>query len=214
MRKILIPGLLFFMIVSLISCAGATNAERQTKHGVLIGAGTGALLGQAIGGSTEGTILGAGLGAMLGGIAGHQVGAYIDRQEQELRNAVADTEFASVRRIEDTLIATFRSDIFFEYNSSALLPGAYVEIKRVTEVLNSYPQTSITIEGHTDTRGTMEYNQRLSEKRAMAVKNMLLQYGVHPRRIRTVGFGETQPISSNHAINRRVNIVINPIEQG
>jgi len=214
MRKLLALSFLTFTIISVISCAGATNAERQTKHGILIGAGTGALLGNALGRSTEATILGAGLGAALGGIAGHQVGTYMDRQEQELRYAMADAESASVQRMHDTLVATFRSDILFEYNSSSLMPGAYTEIGRVAEVLKSYPQTSITIEGHTDTRGSMEYNQSLSERRAIAVKNAIVQNGVDPRRIRIVGFGEMQPISPSHTVNRRVNIVINPIRRG
>ena len=70
------------------------------------------------------------------------------------------------------------------------------------------------MEGHTDTKGSEEYNQRLSERRAQAVANALTQRGVDPQRIETVGYGETQPISSTDAMNRRVEVVIIPVQQG
>jgi outer membrane protein OmpA-like peptidoglycan-associated protein len=81
-------------------------------------------------------------------------------------------------------------------------------------VLNNYPQTTIRVEGHTDATGPENYNQRLSEKRAETVKDALIQKAVDPRRINAVGYGESQPISSDNAMNRRVNIVIAPTQQG
>ena len=69
-------------------------------------------------------------------------------------------------------------------------------------------------EGHTDTRGSEVYNQQLSQRRAEAVKQALVQRGVDPTRIQAIGYGETQPVSSSDAMNRRVNIVIDPIRQG
>jgi outer membrane protein OmpA-like peptidoglycan-associated protein len=98
----------------------------------------------------------------------------------------------------------------FDSDSSALKPGAYTEIARVADVLNRYPQTTIRVEGHTDSKGSEGYNQTLSEKRALAVKSALTQRGVDPTRIQTVGFGESQPISSDDAMNRSVVIVIIP----
>jgi outer membrane protein OmpA-like peptidoglycan-associated protein len=195
----------------LFSCAGPTQQQRGAKTGVLIGAATGALLGQAIGRDTEATLLGTGIGALVGGLAGHQIGAYMDRQEQALRAAIGASEAASIQRTQNVLTATFKSDLFFDFDSSTLKPGAYAEIGRVADVLNSYPQTTIRVEGHTDATGSEAYNQQLSEKRAEAVKRALTQRGVDPRRIQTVGFGESQPISSSNAVNRRVNIVIIPI---
>jgi outer membrane protein OmpA-like peptidoglycan-associated protein len=103
--------------------------------------------------------------------------------------------------------------MFFDYDSDRLKPGAYNELNRITNVLNQYPQTTILVEGHTDSRGSDQYNQQLSERRAQSVKNALVQQGVDPRRIEAVGYGESQPISSSDAMNRRVNIVINPVRQ-
>ncbi len=214
------------MVLTLLSCAGASRQDKGTGIGAGTGAGIGAILGQAIGRSTEATVIGAAIGAMAGGIAGNQVGAYMDRQERELRNAlaaaeaaaiqrtndaVAASQAASVQRTDDVLTATFRSEVLFEFDSSMLKPGAYVELTRVAAVLNKYSDTTIVVEGHTDAKGSEVYNQQLSERRAQAVKNALVQMGVSPHRIQAVGYGESQPVSSNDAMNRRVNIVIQPV---
>jgi outer membrane protein OmpA-like peptidoglycan-associated protein len=193
------------------SCAGPTHQQRGAKTGVLIGAAGGAILGQVIGRNTEATLLGAGIGAAVGGLSGHQIGAYMDRQEQELRAALAASEAASIQRTQDVLTATFQSEVMFDFDSATLKPGAYAEIGRVANVLNRYPQTTIRVEGHTDSKGSEQYNQDLSQRRAQAVKDALTQRGVDSRRIQTIGFGESQPISSSDAMNRRVNIVIIPI---
>lgn len=214
MKKTVSTFVILVLSMTLFSCAGATRQQKGTAAGAAIGAGIGAGLGQAIGGDTEGTLIGAGIGAVLGGIAGNQIAAYMDRQEQALRDAMAESDAVNIQRTQDVLTATFKGDIFFDLDSSTLKPGAYSEIDRVSNVLNNYPQTTIRVEGHTDSTGPEDYNQRLSEKRAEAVKSALIQRGVDPRRIQAVGYGESQPISSNSAMNRRVGIVITPIRQG
>jgi outer membrane protein OmpA-like peptidoglycan-associated protein len=81
-------------------------------------------------------------------------------------------------------------------------------------VLRKYNQTQIEVAGHTDTTGSEEYNQQLSVRRADAVKNALIQQGINPARIVAIGYGESQPISSDNAMNRRVEIVIIPVTSG
>ena len=201
-------------MMTLLSCAGATRQQKGTATGAAIGGVIGAGLGQAIGRDTKGTLIGAGIGAALGGIAGNQIAAYMDRQEQELRGAMAESDAVNIQRTQDVLSATFKGDIFFDVNSSTLKPGAYSEIDRISNVLNNYPETTIRVEGHTDSTGPADYNQRLSEKRAETVKNALVQRAVDSRRITAFGYGESQPISSDNATNRRVSIVIVPIQQG
>jgi outer membrane protein OmpA-like peptidoglycan-associated protein len=214
MKKIISLFVGFVLVTFLFSCAGPTQQERGTRTGALIGSAAGAILGQAIGRNTVATILGAGIGAAIGGITGNQIGAYMDRQEQELRAAMAQSEAASIQRTQNVLTATFKSEVLFDFDSSTLKPGAYSEMDRVARILNNFPQTMIRVEGYTDSKGSDAYNQALSERRAIAVKNALTHRGVDPARIQTVGYGKSQPISSNDAMNRRVNIVIIPIQAG
>ncbi len=214
MKKNIIIVLSLLVFMSFFSCATLQNNQQQgTAVGAGVGAGVGAILGQAIGRDTESTLIGAGIGAALGGIAGNQIGRYMDLQEQELRNAVAASEAASIRREQDILRATFKGEAYFDTDSSNLKPGAYAELQRISDVLNKYPQTTIEIGGHTDTRGTEQYNQMLSSRRAESVKNALIQNGVSPARMVAIGYGESRPISSSHAVNRRVEIIIAPIRQ-
>ena len=214
-RHVLTLCLCLCLAVCLGACATPANKQQQgTAVGAATGAGLGAILGQVIGGDTEGTLIGAGIGAAVGGIAGNRIGAYMDQQEQALRQAVAQSEATSVQRDRDVLRATFDSEVLFDFDSSTIKPGGQTEIARVADVLNQYPQTTIRVEGHTDASGPEEYNQKLSERRAQAVKNALMQQGVEDWRITTVGYGESQPISSSPAMNRRVTVVIEPIRKG
>lgn len=213
MKKLITWVIILAFATILQACAGATHQESKTKTGVLVGAGVGAAAGQAIGRDTKGTLIGAALGAAIGGIAGNRVGAYMDRQEQDLRNAIAASEAASIQRNQDVLTATFKSDYLFDFDSATLKPGAYAEVDRVANVLAQYPETIIRVEGHTDTKGNEQYNQMLSERRAEAVKAAIIQRGVDPSRIETVGYGESQPVSSVDALNRRVAVVIIPVQR-
>ena len=215
MKKSVITLFGILVFISFFSCASMnTGQEKGTAVGAGVGAGVGAILGQAIGGNTESTLIGAGIGAALGGIAGNQIGKYMDLQEQELRDAMAASQAASIRREQDVLRATFKGEAFFDFNSTALKPGGYAELERMAQVLNKYPQTTIEIGGHTDIRGSEEYNQTLSLKRAESVRDALMQNGVAPDRMQTIGYGESLPISSDHVMNRRVEIVIVPVRQG
>lgn len=200
------------LTLSLSSCASLnTNQKQGTAIGAGVGAGVGAALGQVIGRDHQSTLWGAGIGAAVGGLAGNQIGNYMDHQERELRNVMAASEASSIRRSQDVLVATFKGETYFAHNSTVLKPGGYQEITRIASVLTKYPQTRIQVAGHTDQRGSEQYNQQLSLKRAEAVKNALVQQGVHPSRINTRGFGESFPISSNYAQNRRVEVTIIPM---
>jgi outer membrane protein OmpA-like peptidoglycan-associated protein len=124
---------------------------------------------------------------------------------------MASSDAASIRRSEDVLVATFKGETFFNHDSAVLLPGGYSEISRLAGTLNKYNQTQIEVGGHTDSTGPEQYNQQLSMRRAEAVTNALIQQGINPARIRTVGYGESRPISSDPAMNRRVEITIIPM---
>jgi outer membrane protein OmpA-like peptidoglycan-associated protein len=225
MKKLIIIAALFALTVS--GCA--TKAQTGALVGTGVGAAVGAGLGQAIGRSTSATLIGAAAGAVAGGLVGTAIGNYMDKQEADMRQALANAEAASIqrehqvleeagRRDVEVLTVTFKSDFLFAVNSSTLLAGAYDEINRVADVLNRYPQTNIVISGHTDSTGSEQYNQRLSERRADSVKNALVGMGVDPYRMTTVGFGKSKPIASNanesgRQLNRRVELRIIPQQQ-
>ena len=217
MKKIYVVGLALTLLLS-GGCANMNNMGKGATYGTAGGAAAGALLGQAIGGNTKATLLGMAAGALIGGVAGTGVGYMMDKQEQDMRNALAQSEAIAVQREGNVLALTFRSDFTFAVNSSTIRPGLNNELARVAQVLNAYPQTTLTVAGHTDSTGSEEYNQTLSQKRAESVKNALVQRGVAAYRINAVGYGESQPVGDNETEfgrqqNRRVEVRINPVEQ-
>lgn len=215
MKKLIVTGVVIVLSATVFSCASVqTSQERGTAVGAGTGAAVGAILGQVIGRDTESTLIGAGIGAALGGLTGNQVGKYMDLQERELRHAMAASESASIRREQDILRATFKSEAYFDFDSSRLKPGAYPELSRISDILIKYPHSRIEVAGHTDNKGSQAYNQRLSERRAQVVANQLIYNGVSAQRIMAVGYGESRPISSNDAMNRRVEILIKPVVKG
>ena len=218
MKKIYVLGLALTLLLS-GGCANMNNMGKGAAYGTAGGAAAGALLGQAIGGNTKATVLGMAVGAAIGGIAGGGIGHMMDRQEQDMRNALAQSEAIAVEREGNVLALTFKSDFTFAVNSSALRPGLYNELDRVAQILAAYPQTTILVAGHTDSTGSDEYNMKLSRQRADSVKNALVQRGVAPQRISAVGYGEGQPVGDNNTEfgrqqNRRVEVRINPTQQG
>jgi outer membrane protein OmpA-like peptidoglycan-associated protein len=207
------------IIAVLIACAFClAGCATKTKTGAAVGAGVGTVLGAGIGyaiGGSKGAAIGAGTGLAVGTLAGMGIGRYMDKQEQDLQNAIAQSETASMKREQDILILTFKADFMFDVNSAAVKPGAQTEIARVAEVLSRYPETRIRVEGHTDSTGGEAYNQTLSERRAESVKAELVARNVLAERIQTIGFGLSKPVATNETpegrqLNRRVQVVIIP----
>jgi outer membrane protein OmpA-like peptidoglycan-associated protein len=200
-------ALLAMVLFTVVSCTpegGLSNTASGALIGTVVGAGLGAAIGSTTGHVGEGAAIGAASGALIGGVIGYA----FDKQEQKFKSMGYETS-----RSGDRLTTYFPNDVLFAYDSSELLPGAYAELQRVAGVLNSDPATSIIVEGHTDSDGTREYNQALSERRANAVRNALISYGVDPRRITAYGYGEDRPLVANDTAynkqrNRRVEIVM------
>lgn len=187
----------------------------STAIGGIGGALGGYLLGDLVGGRNDRTakILGAG----IGGLAGAGIGAYMDKQERDLRARTAGTD-VQVTREGDNLILNIPSGITFGYNSAAVQPQFQRTLDQVADTLSQYNQTFVDVYGFTDSTGSESYNQQLSERRAVSVADYLAAHGVQPARIGTRGFGESNPVASNdteagRAANRRVEIKIVPISQ-
>jgi outer membrane protein OmpA-like peptidoglycan-associated protein len=194
-----------------------TGQKRMTKagSGALIGAGAGGLLGVLLGGrdNRAETIIGAGIGA----VAGAGIGSYMDKQERELRQKTAGTGIG-VNRVGDDIVLSMPDDVTFDFNSYVLKPEFRPQLQKVAETLTSYPSTFVDVYGHTDSIGSAEVNQRLSEQRAQTVADALATMGVQRERIATKGFGFTMPVASNdteegRAKNRRVEIRLSPVTE-
>lgn len=213
---------IFLCCVLLLAGCAQTGTMTKSQKGGLLGAGggaaAGAILGQVITHDTKGTLIGAAIGAALGGAGGYGVGKMMDNQERDMRDALATSEAASVEREGNLLAVTFKGDVTFDTNSTEVRKGLYSEINRVAGILNQYPDTLIRVEGYTDSVGADTYNMDLSQRRANAVKTLLVQRGVAAGRIEVIGYGETMPVATNSTeagrqMNRRVEIKIAPKTQ-
>jgi outer membrane protein OmpA-like peptidoglycan-associated protein len=206
-RLLSLSALSTVLIFLFVACAPGGGLTK-TATGALVGGVLGAGVGAAIGSTTGNTGTGAAIGAVSGALIGGAIGYALEKQEQDLKNMGYETS-----RNGNRLTAYFPNDTLFASGSSELMPGAYAEIQRIAGVINSDPSVSVIVEGHTDSDGTRQYNQGLSERRANAVRTALISYGVDPRRITAYGYGEDRPLVPNDTgynkqRNRRVEITM------
>ena len=137
-----------------------------------------------------------------------------EKEKQELRARLLQ-QLNSILATHDSargLIASM-SDVLFKTGSFELLPGARERLAKISGIVLAYPSLHLQVEGHTDSVGSEEYNQQLSEKRAGAVRDYLVQQGISEGAIEARGFGKTDPVASNETAegrqqNRRVEMVI------
>ena len=194
-----------------------TNEQQTSK--VVIGSGTGALIG-AVAGVISGdnsrerrkrALLGAGLGAITGG----SIGYYMDVQEAKLRQELSGTG-VSVTRDGDNIILNMPANITFDVGSYSIKSQFFDVLNSVDVVLNEYGKTLVEIMGHTDSTGERAFNQTLSEKRAKSVAQYFESRKLNTLRLATYGHGEDYPVASNdneagRKLNRRVEIVLVPV---
>jgi outer membrane protein OmpA-like peptidoglycan-associated protein len=105
------------------------------------------------------------------------------------------------------------SDVLFRSGSFELLPGARERLAKVSGIVLAYPSLHVAIEGHTDSIGSDDYNQQLSERRAQAVRDYFVQQGINSSAVEAHGYGKTEPIASNDTTegrqqNRRVELIL------
>jgi len=211
----LVAGAMLVIFVSGCTTVNPYTREEQTSKAAK-GAGIGAAAGAVIGLLTKGDKLqNALIGAGVGAIAGGGVGYYMDVQEAKLRQKLEGTG-VSVTRIGDNITLNMPSSITFASNSSDLNAQFYNALDGVSMVLKEYEKTVIEVAGHTDSSGSDQYNQSLSQRRAQSVASYLSSHGVQGTRLMTVGAGEAHPIASNDteqgkAANRRVEMTIVPV---
>ncbi len=186
----------------LTGCAGLQKTDWPTCAAV--GGVGGAALG-AIESSTwagGGALVGAGMGAAYCWVHGADEQQVAVVEEEVIVEEPVAPEPMEVVRVE--------LDVKFDFDKAQVKPESYGDIKALADFMKQYPSTTTVVEGHTDSVGSDAYNQKLSERRANAVRDVLVkQYGVEGNRVDAVGYGETRPVADNataegRAINRRV----------
>ena len=201
-------------IIGFSSCSTWNNANK-TERGAAVGVGGGAIAGGIIGKMTGNTALGALIGAAVGGGAGALIGKKMDQQAEDIKTQVPG---AKVERVDEGITVEFSSNVLFGFDSYSLTDASRQTLNSLITILNKYPDTNLEVQGHTDNKGTAEYNMGLSIKRATTVADYLKANGVTPSRITTKGYGLTAPKYSNdtedgRAQNRRVEFLITANQQ-
>ncbi len=208
MKKTMIAVTLSTFILS-----GCASDVSNTKKGAGIGAIIGALVGKGTGDNDKKRYV---WGAALGALAGSAIGNYMDKQEEAFREELADSG-VEVYREGDSIRLSIPGNITFPNDSAAIVTGFYPVLEDVAKVLNRYEKTKLSIEGHTDSVGDVNYNRQLSMQRANSVANYLQSTNVMGSRLQTLGMGESQPIANNNNAqgrqkNRRVELRIIPLQ--
>jgi outer membrane protein OmpA-like peptidoglycan-associated protein len=213
------------VVLATVVLSGCTSVDpytgQQRTSRAAYGAGIGALAGAALGALSntshskemqKNALIGAGIGALAGG----GVGSYMDHQAEALSAELRGTG-VSVTRDGNQIILNMPGNVTFPTNGSDVNGSFYPVLQSVAKVLNHYNQTLIDVQGFTDSTGSAEHNQTLSQQRANSVAAYLAGQGVMPGRMNVTGRGEAAPIASNataegRSQNRRVEIQISPYE--
>lgn len=195
---------------------GETETNSATK-GALLGALAGAAAGLATGDDAKERRKYALIGAAGGAAVGGGVGYYFDQQEAALRKELLNSGVQVERVGENQLLLRLENGIGFSSNSYQLDSSIHNTLRGVARILVEYPDTSLVIDGHTDSTGSDNTNQILSERRAESVRSFLISQGVATGRAIARGNGERYPLCSNstaqgRSCNRRVEIQILPLK--
>ena len=212
-----LAGSALLILSGCVTPESAANSKPgdNTTAGTIMGGLIGAIAGMEM--SSKGDRKkGAIVGAIVGAAAGNAIGQSLDEQAADLRRDLNNNQ-VNVTNTGSELIVTMPQDILFALDSAAVRSDLRRDLGVVAGNLQAYPNSTISIEGHTDNTGTANYNRILSQRRANAVADILVNNGVPPARLYAVGRGENEPVASNLSVtgraqNRRVEIVIRPNE--
>ena len=210
-----LAGSALLILSGCVTPESAANSKPgdNTTAGTIMGGLIGAIAGMEMSSKSD-RKKGAIVGAIVGAAAGNAIGQSLDEQAADLRRDLNNNQ-VNVTNTGSELIVTMPQDILFALDSATVRSDLRRDLGVVAGNLQAYPNSTISIEGHTDNTGTANYNRILSQRRANAVADILVNNGVPPARLYAVGRGENEPVASNlsatgRAQNRRVEIVIRP----
>lgn len=221
------------IITALLTGCAVTNQQgttakptNNTTNGAIIGAMVGAMIGLATSNHKgKRAVIGGAVGAALGGAIGYSMDEQAKQMAQELDTKVDNSKDAALNPDTDLIVSNtdnyvkimLRDSMVFETNSAIPTQDASRKIAKIADVLNTYPNTIVQVVGFTDNRGSYEYNQKLSEKRASNVGNTLYNSGI-PNLIYSKGCSFQKAIApnttkENMGLNRRVEIYLYPNQE-
>ncbi len=218
MHKNAKTALTLALALVLVAACATDDPNRRTKNGAAIGAVAGAVIGNQSS-SKNGKFVGAAVGALTGAA----VGQYMDRQQRKMEEQLAreqsNREITLTRLDEETLRLDVSSQVSFDSSSDRIKPAFESTLSKVGAVIGEYDRTAVHVIGHTDSTGSLSYNQQLSERRARSVGDALKSNGVDRRRLRVGGRGELAPSGDNttkagRSQNRRVEIFLKSVVEG
>lgn len=186
--------------------SGERQMAKSAKYGGFATV-AGGVVGALVGGK-DGALIGAGLGAAAGGGYGY----YTDVQEMKLRQSLEQERMSVTRNADNSLTVSMPSDVAFDTGSAEIKTVNYQALNTIASTVKA-SNGAMRIVGHTDSTGSLELNQRLSENRAASVANYMLAQGIAYERITTEGQAYHNPVADNstptgRAKNRRVEIIL------
>jgi len=209
-----------------VMIAGCTTLDPYTREektsnatkGAAIGAATGVAIGLISGSNSSERKKRALILGGAGALTGTGIGYYMDQQEMKLRQRLEGTG-VSVTRIGDNITLNMPGNITFAVDSADISANFYEILDSVALVLNEFKKTLVEVAGHTDSSGSEQYNQQLSQRRADSVATYLRSRKVNGERLMVIGAGEAYPVATNvtpqgRKLNRRVEITIVPLTDG
>ena len=210
-RKYITLSVCGAMLMSATTSCNSFKKLTNEQKGAIIGIGTGAAAGAAIGSKSKNPAVYAIIGSAVGGVAGVFIGKYMDKQAAKMKKDLEGV--AEVERIGEGIKLTMKSGILFGFDSYGLNQSSKDNLAKLAETLKDYEDTNILVAGHTDNVGSEDYNMKLSDRRADAVADYLSNMGVKRARMSVIGYGESAPIVDNTSEagrdkNRRVELAI------
>ncbi|MGF6698470.1 outer membrane protein OmpA-like peptidoglycan-associated protein [Paraburkholderia sp. MM5496-R1] len=202
-----------FAVAGSLVAGCATQQGTNTAVGTGVGAGAGAAIGAIFGGG-KGAAIGAATGAAVGGITGYNW----DNIRNRMSGATKGTGTQITEQPDGSLKLNIPSSVTFDTSSYAIKPSFAPVLDQLAQTLQQNPEVVASVVGHTDSTGSLQYNQTLSVNRAQSVTGYLAQHGIAPQRLSATGMGPNQPIADNNteagrAANRRVEIYLRATAQ-
>ncbi len=206
---------LILLVLGVFLASGCSSMSKRAKC-ASVGAAAGAAVGATVGGiighnnngahvRTEGAIVGGGIGAVVGGVAGY----LICKDEPAPAPPVAPPAPKPVPAPEKIIL----NGVQFDFDKAVIKAEYYPVLDAAVSVLKQHGDKQVMITGHTCSMGSDQYNQKLSERRAAAVKNYLTSKGISGSRLMTQGAGESKPVADNKTkdgrkMNRRAELQV------